>query len=170
MKLCKKKVYLQGVQKCPGHVWNKLIVDVNNCSESKLGNNSSGWSDKSPMWYFPTQFFNSRNLGMNTGLFPGVPDDFGGVFTTLHPDPEPPLQPLGRPGRRERAHQTRCSCAGTKYIMEEVTKLTCPTSLWDRVISHAEQGAHGWNRYAKLPNFSPSLHHLPHKTWKSCDP
>lgn len=75
----------------------------------------------------------------------------------VHQDPGPPLQPLVGPERRERAQETLCSCARMKYSMAEPTMLTCPNSLWDCAISHAEQEAHGRN-YAIL-NFQISLPH-----------
>lgn len=134
----KKNVNLQGVQKCPGHVWNKLIVDVNNRGDSKSGNNSLGWSEKSPIGYFPTQYHSWGNLGMKTEVFPGVPDEFGGGPTTLHPDPEPRLQPLRGAVRRERTQETPCSCARKNYSVAAATTLTCPTFLWDCAISHTE--------------------------------
>lgn len=100
---------------------------------------------------------------MNTGLFSGVPDDFGEGSTPLHPDLGTPLQPLCGAGRRERDQENPCSCARMKYSMAGATTLTCPRSLQDCAISHAEQGAYGRNCCIKLLNLSPSLHHLPPK-------
>lgn len=103
---------------------------------------------------------------MSAGIFPGVPDDFDGEPAALHTDPGP----LRGSERKQRDQDTSCSCARMKFRMARATMLTCQTSLLDSVILRAEQGSHGSNCYAKLPNFSPLLHGVPHKTGKAHDP
>lgn len=103
---------------------------------------------------------------MNAEIFPGVPDDFGGEPAAQHPDPGP----LWVSERRQRDQETSCSCARMKFRIARATILTCPACLWDCVFLHTEQGSHGRNCHAKLPNCSPLLHFFPTRQRRLVNP